>query len=148
MDVDDVSGRERFVALLGKQKQTLEAAKTRKGERPKDTKSRDLLIQDFMVDRVRQKSKALFWIYSPFYSPLLHSTPQTSTITRMFVPIIVQYSRNISLNTVHYSNDCPEHCPNIAHAESEMCQCEALFWIYSPFYSPLLHSTPAKSSMN
>lgn len=55
MDIDDVSGIEQFAASLRKQKQTLEAAKKRKGERPKDMKSRGLLILEFMVMRTRQK---------------------------------------------------------------------------------------------
>lgn len=54
MDVDDVSHDEEIVASLDKQKQTLEAAKKRKGERPNDMKARDLLIQIFMVNRASQ----------------------------------------------------------------------------------------------
>lgn len=49
MDVDDVSGTEQWVASLGKQEQTLETAKKRKGERPRDMKPRGLLIHEFMM---------------------------------------------------------------------------------------------------
>ena len=54
MDIDDVSGTDHFVAALRQQKQTLEAAKKRKGERPKNMKSRDILIEEFMVIRTSQ----------------------------------------------------------------------------------------------
>lgn len=54
MDIDDVSSTEQVNALLRQQKQTLEAAKKRKGERPDDMKSRDLLIHEFMVNRMSQ----------------------------------------------------------------------------------------------
>lgn len=56
MDVDDVSGLEQFTALLSKQKQTLEVAKKRKGQRPKDMKPLGLLIHDFIVVHISQKT--------------------------------------------------------------------------------------------
>ena len=55
MDIDDVSSTEQVTAALRQQKQTLETAKKRKGERPNNLKSRDLLIQEFMVIRTSQK---------------------------------------------------------------------------------------------
>lgn len=54
MDIDDVSGMDHFTAALCQQKQTLEAAKKRKGDRPTNMKSRDQLIQMFMMSRSSQ----------------------------------------------------------------------------------------------
>ncbi|KAL9105021.1 MAG: hypothetical protein Q9163_000118 [Psora crenata] len=53
MDVDDVSHVGQWVQVLEKQKVALQAAIKRKGERPKDRRSRSQIIQEFMLQSVR-----------------------------------------------------------------------------------------------
>ena len=49
MDIDDVSHVGQWTQLLAKQKVALQAASKRKGERPKDRKSRDEIVHKFML---------------------------------------------------------------------------------------------------
>jgi len=49
MEVDDVSHVGHWTQLLAKQKIALQAASKRKGERPKDRRSRGQLIYEFML---------------------------------------------------------------------------------------------------
>ena len=89
MDVDDVSNTEQLTALFKKQSQALEAAKKRKGEQPKNMKPRDLLIQEFMVIRARQKMFQLnhdlmihqSWVAEP-YPP---SVAPLSTLKKLHI---------------------------------------------------------------
>ena len=55
MEIDDVSDDSQWLQLLQKQKATLQAASKRKGERPKDRKSRGQLFDEFMVRYVATK---------------------------------------------------------------------------------------------
>lgn len=69
MDIDDVSGTDHQIAAsLAKQKQTLEAAKRRKGERPKTMKSRGLLIHEFMMMSMSQN------MYRPNHKHMVHQS--------------------------------------------------------------------------
>ena len=49
MEVDDVSHVGQWMQLLEKQKVALQAASKRKGERPKDRRSRGQIIYEFML---------------------------------------------------------------------------------------------------
>jgi len=49
MEVDDVSHVGQWTQLLAKQKVALQAASKRKGERPKNRRSRGQLIHEFML---------------------------------------------------------------------------------------------------
>ena len=55
MEVDDVSHVHRFMKLVETQKAALQAASKRKGERPKDRKSRDQLVNEFMSQYITIK---------------------------------------------------------------------------------------------
>ena len=92
MDVDDVSDTEQWVASLGKQEQTLETAKKRKGERPRDMKSRGLLIHEFMmlheslnIQRIHRSNGRHMtytsWVAEP-YSP---SVAPLSTLQKLYI---------------------------------------------------------------
>lgn len=92
MDVDDVSGTEQWIASLGKQEQTLEAAKKRKGERPRDMKSRGLVIHEFMLLHESLKFQKMYrsngrhmmytsWVAEP-YPP---SVAPLSTLQKLYI---------------------------------------------------------------
>ncbi|KAH1539391.1 hypothetical protein KXX61_007222 [Aspergillus fumigatus] len=53
MDTHDVSGNREYWEYLRRYKQTLQHAQSRKGQRPKTTKSRDEIIFQFMLRRIR-----------------------------------------------------------------------------------------------
>ena len=55
MEVDDVSHVHQFMELFETQKTALQAASKRKGERPKDRKSRDQLVNEFMSQYIATK---------------------------------------------------------------------------------------------
>lgn len=89
MDIDDVSGTAQLVAAFSKQEQTLEAAKKRKGKRPKNMKPRDLLIHEFMMIRSSQKMYKLNQTHvihqSWFAEPYPPSVAPLSTLKKLHI---------------------------------------------------------------
>ncbi|KAL2040023.1 hypothetical protein N7G274_007426 [Stereocaulon virgatum] len=72
MDIDDVSKVGRWEQMLQRQKATLQAASKRKGERPKDRKSRAQLVDEFMVRYAATKMRRNSFedlIHSSFIAP-------------------------------------------------------------------------------
>ena len=91
MDFDHVSHTEQLAASMRQQKQTLEAAKKRKGERPNNMKSRDLLIHDFMMIRTGQKmmhrpNHSTFMVYQSWVAePYPPSVAPLATLKKLHI---------------------------------------------------------------
>ena len=90
MEIDDVSHVGQWTQLLAKQKVTLQAASKRKGERPKDRKSRGQLVQEFMLRSVctsmalGKKDRYMIhqsWVAAP-YPP---SVAPLSTLKKLYI---------------------------------------------------------------
>jgi hypothetical protein len=73
MDTCDVSGSSQYIQLLVKQKEFLNAAKARQGERPKDRKSRKELVNNFVIQhtiqQIKQSKRDNTLIYTSFVPP-------------------------------------------------------------------------------
>ena len=73
MEIDDVSHIDQWVQLLAQQKVALQAASTRKGERPRDRKSLGQLVHNFMLRSASTSStlgeKNLFMIRQSWVAP-------------------------------------------------------------------------------
>ena len=74
MDTHDVSGSDQYFQLLARQKEILNAARARQGERPKDRRSREELVANFMTQHTIQQMKQIntrdaTGIYSSFVPP-------------------------------------------------------------------------------
>ena len=90
MEIDDVSNVGQWTQLLAKQKVTLQAASKRKGEQPKDRKSRGQLVHEFML---RSASTSMLlgnkdrytihqsWVAAP-YPP---SVAPLSTLKKLYI---------------------------------------------------------------
>lgn len=57
MDTYDVSNSGQHLQLLARQKEVLKAARARQGERPKDRRSREELVNNFMIQHTIQQMK-------------------------------------------------------------------------------------------
>ena len=93
MEVDDGSSVEAFMQILNKQKLALQAASKRKGEQPKDRKSRERLITGHMLSymrQMRQKSmhsqQQLLMIHQSFVPPpYLPSTEPLQALKKLYI---------------------------------------------------------------
>lgn len=89
MDTDDNSDTEQSAALLSLRRQTLEAAKKRKGERPTDMKTLDLLVERFMVihsDDETYQSNEKHTIYHSFIAePYPPSVSALAALKKMHI---------------------------------------------------------------
>ena len=73
MDVEDVSYIKQFVDILNKQKATLQAVSKRKGERPRDRKSRAQLVTGQMAHGLSAKMKDMR-VDTNMVHPLVHQS--------------------------------------------------------------------------
>lgn len=89
MDIDEASDDKQATALLNLRKQTLEIAKKRKGERPKDMKPLDLLVYKFMVihsDHETYRSNDKHTIYHSFIAePYPPSVAPLATLKKVHI---------------------------------------------------------------
>ncbi|KAL9609961.1 MAG: hypothetical protein Q9167_005313 [Letrouitia subvulpina] len=73
MDIEDVSHVGQWMQILMKQKAALEAASKRKGQRPKDHKSRSQLIHEFMLTSANNtmvtQTKGRYMIHQSWVAP-------------------------------------------------------------------------------
>jgi hypothetical protein len=73
MDTYDVSGSSQYVQLLARQKEVLNAARARQGERPKDRRSRGELVNNFVIQhtiqQIKQSKRDNTLMYTSFVPP-------------------------------------------------------------------------------
>ena len=90
MEIDDVSHVQRWAQLLANQKIALQAASKRKGERPKDRKSRSQLVQEFMLRSVSNSMvlgrNDLYMIHQSWVpAPYPPSVAPLSTLNKIYI---------------------------------------------------------------
>jgi hypothetical protein len=96
MDIDDAT--EKYMHLLDARKRTLEKAKLRKGQIPRDRTPRDELYNEFMLALMYSKirpNEAGSMIYSSFVPPAYHPC------TQQFVDLKPIAIKNLRLETHH-----------------------------------------------
>ena len=73
MDTCDVSGSSQYIQLLVRQKEFLNAARARQGEHPKDRRSREELVNNFMIQhtiqQIKQSKRDNTLMYTSFVPP-------------------------------------------------------------------------------
>lgn len=91
MDTYDVSGLAEYEELMKRQKHTLEAARARQGEAPKDRRSRQQLVDTFMMQYTMHKLRELqpsnqFQLHSSFVPPpYLPSIAPLEKLKQLFI---------------------------------------------------------------
>lgn len=99
MEIDDVSHVGQWMQLLAKQKAALQAASKRKGERPKDRKSRSQLVHEFMLRSLSNSmvlgKKNLYMIHQSWVAaPYPPSVAPLSTLKKLYI-------KDLQLETHH-----------------------------------------------
>ena len=90
MDIDDVSHVGQWTQLLAKQKVVLLAASKRKGERPKDRKSRGKIVHEFMLrsasNSMMLRKKDLYMIHQSWVAaPYPPSVAPLRTLKKLYI---------------------------------------------------------------
>ena len=99
MEIDDVSNIGEWTQLLAKQKATLQAASQRKGERPKDRRSRGQLVHEFLLrsasTSMMLRKKDLYMIHQSWVAaPYPPSVASFRTLKKLYI-------KDLQLETHH-----------------------------------------------